>query len=719
MPFTPAIFKSSNRSQASLGSQDPSKPPPLPQHHQQNQQHQQHQQQQQHYDHQDHHDDHHRHHQHQHQHARALAQVSQPGPPQAFATPLPSPTVTHAPTTSDRASASSLQDRLSTAPEYLDPTLDPREREQAGRGLHYGPTTASQAPPPPPPPPLSYSIHAHPPVSTVGAGAVTGPAAGVAHPTTAEAVSVEGAAGDHRPQSAFLAADDHSSVQDSKKSKRRFFGFGHSSKESQRQTASDQHQHQHQQHQQQAQPPSSQQQQQQQHQHQQHQHPQSPSQHGSTAGLGRRISLRRKDTPAALRQPPHSPTETPDRYQWSSGRTSTPYLAPSAEEEEEHDDGRKGARTPVDGPDSILGQAHPHPHQHPHPHPHPQQEGLSHSRVEYPADRIANQHPPLQPADDPHRPATLDPGQSDPVYRDHYAPQQDEVFSPPPRQQSFHQPVPYQQQVQRPGTHQPPHYHTYQPHPGPSDTPGAHPDQPRPDAQQQQHQPHQPHQPPPPPSYLPQPDQRHTIATAQQYAALAQHPHQQPSAYDQAPPGQSGHDPPPNLGHPVVVDREMGPPRSQSFQSRRTGDDQSQMPSSAPSRESSSLSAYGHGGQGYTQASHPANVSAGSRQSMPAPASQAYRGGHPQQPQLPAEHGRSVSPQVRVREDGGGGGGGGGSGSSIAGGTNAATTTTTTTNTGTGAVELPMYQELRKPPGMLVYRLCLSSVTCRVVREVE
>ncbi|KAI9849359.1 MAG: hypothetical protein M1838_000194 [Thelocarpon superellum] len=136
---------------------------------------------------------------------------------------------------------------------------------------------------------------------------------GFAHPAPLEELSGgiarQGDTGADDPRPSYSAeTSDASPLVEPKKSKRSFFGFGPSlSRESRRAPTPA--------------PDSA---------------PTSPttSPQGNTAGLGRRISLRRKDPPLSLRQSRLSPVEQPAPQNWPTSGHPDPYLPPAPEEDE-------------------------------------------------------------------------------------------------------------------------------------------------------------------------------------------------------------------------------------------------------------------------------------------------------------------------------------------------------------------------------------------------
>ena len=90
---------------------------------------------------------------------------------------------------------------------------------------------------------------------------------------------------------------------------------------------------------------------------------------GNTGGLGRKISLRRKDPPLSLRQTRFSPVETSGSNSWSASDSSGPHLPPASEEDEDASldpyqgvSSRRGNPTqskPADSERSVIHQATP------------------------------------------------------------------------------------------------------------------------------------------------------------------------------------------------------------------------------------------------------------------------------------------------------------------------------------------------------------------------
>ncbi|KAI9887503.1 MAG: hypothetical protein M1823_000682 [Watsoniomyces obsoletus] len=474
---------------------------------------------------------------------------------------------------------------------------------------------------------------------------------------------VEGLPGGRNRQSGSSTSKpaDTSTTQEHKK-RRNFFGFGHPSREASRPHISE---------------------------------PQPIPGQSNSAGLGRRISLRRKDPPSALRQSRYSPTDAPEQYPWPSSQASSPYLAPAQEEEDES--GRK-SEIQVNNPDVYVVRHPP--------------EAVAAPASEYPTERAAvpqqlqqlqqgqqlpqqqqpqphqqlQQQPPA--TGDPRHPSVLEPGRSDITYREQYQ-AGGETFAPPPRQSSFPQSTQYQP-APTPSSQHPDHYQAYQPAPSGGQVPvhPTHEYQHQRQQQQQQQQQHQSGYPqrgehpltaPPPQQYqslLPQQQQpqqqqyQNYHPVPQQQQQQQQHQQQQPVQQQQQLPQQPAQsqqhqsDQEPLQPRPAQAGEGNMAPKlpGQSFQARRPGDEPpTQAGPAGGSRDGASLSAYGHAGQAYAQGSQSgANVASPPRPSALAAGPPNYRGNHPPQQQAPMaqpqqlmpEHGRSISPQVRGREDG-------------------------------------------------------------------
>lgn len=389
-------------------------------------------------------------------------------------------------------------------------------------------------------------------------------------------------------------------TQETKKSMRSFFGFGHNtSKESNRQTGSNPLP---------PDPPST----------------GAPGQN-NTPGLSRVVSLRRRD-PSGIRQSRYSPTEDQKQVNWPLGSTSAPRLASPAETEE-------GERPLVERhskPESLSVQV----------------------QDDVPPPPLKDRNPVgtgvLQPFPnrDTQRPYLPQRGLSNSAYQDQLQ-QSEASLSLPPRQSSFNQSLHYSQSA-RSSISQPDQYQAYQP--GFSGHPGLlHQDQQRPDLQHQ---------------VIGEP-QNEVVPSLQQLPSHAQQRFQPNTVTQPLPQNQEtiqGHS-----SH--TVESGMVPPVGYSHQTRRPGDDQSQGNQSSSSRDGPTNLAYSHTSQGLAPHVHSGNVQSGNRQSMPSSQSQQHRAVPPQQhqsQQLYPDHSRSVSPQIRQRDE------------------------------TSGAVDLPVYQELRK-----------------------
>ncbi|KAI9780393.1 MAG: hypothetical protein M1816_002879 [Peltula sp. TS41687] len=385
-------------------------------------------------------------------------------------------------------------------------------------------------------------------------------------------------------------------TQEKKKSMRSLFGFGHTSKESNRQTAN---------------------------------HPLPPlppstgtTGQGNSTGLGRVVSLRRKDH-AGSRQSRYSPTDDQNQVTWALGpSTIATRLAPSPETEE-------GERPLIERPNIPAAFS-------------------VQTQDDVPPPPIKDRHPArpgvLQsfPSKETQRPYPQQRGLSE-------SQPSDAIFSPPPRQSSFNQSLHYSQSP-RSSISQPDQYQAYQ-----SGLPGnptlLHQDQQRPDLQHQ---------------VLGQ-TQNEVVPSSQQLPShvLAQQQFQPSTITHQIPPSQENL----RVHTSAPVDGVMGPPPGYSHQARRPGDDQSPGNQGPSSRDGPTNPAYGHAGQGLAPHVHTAHVQSGNRQSMPSSQNQQLRAAPPQphqSQQLYGDHSRSVSPQIRPRDEAG------------------------------GAVDLPVYQELQQ-----------------------